>query len=327
MHRYLLSRLLRLAARFLIPRSHPVRRRPTPAAHRRPVPLAHSRRVLLAVAAATAVSSSAWGATIYVDSRTGSDALDGLTAERVSDASGPVRTLRRATQLARRGDLIHLANNGVPYSGGCSLYGVFQSGSPNYPLTILGNGCTLSGAKPIDPRAWQMESDNVWRITPQRKGWYQLVLAGEAVPEVQPPENATSPPVLAPGTWCALEGVVYYRPPVGQDPPDLPLELADEQTGLTLLGVENVVIRDLQVRHFRQDGIHLHDRCRNVLLENVACEQNGRCGIVVGGTSSALLNRVSCTGNREASLLVEELGVADAASSTFDIRPVVRQSP
>lgn len=325
-----LTRRLRMAARFLIPRSGalaeppPVERRAA-AQTGRPVRRPKVSRQLLPFALGLlALAQSAAAATIYVDSRIGDDRLDGLTVEQVSDYSGPVRTLHRAVMLVRSGDQIVLANNGAPYRGGLALYGLQHSGSPDFPIEVVGNGCVLTGAKPIEPGAWRMVGNDLWRITPQRKGWYQLVLDGAAVPEVRAEPGATSPPALTPHSWCAFEGAVYYCPPEDQDAPDLPLELADEQTGLTLLACEHIVIRDLTVQHFRQDGINLHDRCRNVLLENVTCRGNGRTGVVVGGTSSVLLRNVTCAGNREASLRIEELGVADAEGSTFDTRPVVQ---
>lgn len=322
-----LTRSLRIAARFLIPRPEvKASRRPDSAASMPVVRRPSSGRTLLpAVVMLAALSPLASAATIYVDSRLGNDALDGLIAEQVSDHSGPVRTLHRAVRMVRAGDQIVLANNGEPYRGGLALYGLQQSGMPNFPIEIVGNGCVLTGAKPIDPLTWRMVGRDLWRITPQRKGWYQLVLSGAAVPEVRPAADAAALPELPPHSWCAFQGAIYYRPPQGKDPDGLPLELADEQTGLTLLACENIVIRDLTIQHFRQDGVNLHDRCRWVTLQNVTCRENGRAGIVVGGTSSVLLEGVTCAANREASLLIEEFGVADAAGSTFDTRPVVPQ--
>ncbi len=333
-----LARQLRIAARFLIPRpvrfgrSRPAEPRTVARPSREPRALARSAReqavtrgLLPVVAAWLVMAQAGFAATIYVDSRMGSDAHDGLTLEVVSSQSGPVRTLRRAATLVRTGDRVVLVNNGTPYMGGMALAGLQQSGIPGYPLEIIGNGSVLTGTKTIAPDSWRMVADNVWRITPKRKGWYQLVLEGAAVTEVTVPPGATERPELAESSWCAFQGAIYYRPPAGIDPQFLPLELADEQTGLTLYGAGHIVIRDLTIEHFRQDGIHLHDRCPNVVLENVVCRENGRAGIVVRGTSTAQLRNVTSTGNREASLLVEELGLVDAEGSTFEPRPVVRQ--
>ena len=97
-----------------------------------------------------------------------------------------------------------------------------------------------------------------------------------------------------------------------------------EQTGITLWAIDNVVIRNLTLRHFQQDGINLHDRCRNVLLENVTLSENGRTGISVGGTSEVSLNTVKTKSNREHSLLIEELGRVHDTDSELDTEPTVQ---
>lgn len=270
------------------------------------------------------LAPTAGAATIYVDSLLGDDRLDGITPERVSERSGPVRTLRRAMHLVESGDRVVLANRGTPYEGGVTLAGPRCSGTRFVPLEIVGNGATLSGARPIEPSSWRRVTGDVWRVTPIRKGWFQLVQEGRAVPEVPVPPGATELPPLEEGTWCPFQGAVYYRPPFGSIPAELPLHLADEQTGITLLDVEFVVIRDLTLVHFRQDGIHLQDRCREVRLENVVCRENGRCGIVVRGTSHAFLSGVTLQGNRVESLLVEGLATADVDGGAFDRAPTVR---
>ncbi len=270
------------------------------------------------------LAPTAGAATIYVDSLFGDDRLDGATPERVTDLSGPVRTLRRAMHLVETGDRVVLANRGTPYEGGVTLAGLRCSGTRFVPLEIVGNGATLSGTRPIEPSAWRRVTGDVWRVTPIRKGWYQLVQEGRAVPEVAVPPGATELPPLEEGTWCPFQGAIYYRPPFGFIPAELPLQLADEQTGITLLDVEYVVIRDLTVQHFRQDGIHLHDRCHEVRLENVVCRENGRGGIVVRGTSHVRLSGVTLAGNRVESLLVEGLATADVEGGEFDRAPTVR---
>lgn len=330
-------RRLRQAARFLIPRRESAALSPPSSAHRLRSETRPDRRsvrqrrwnhtgVLRVVAVMSALSGVVQAATIYVDNRFGNDRLDGQTATQVSDHSGPVRTLRRAVRLVEAGDQIELANTGEPYVGGLALYGIEQSGVAGFPIVIQGNGAVITGAKPIDPTAWRLVRGHIWRITPVRKGWYQLVLDGKAVPETECPADAIELPELPVGNWCAWNGAIYYHSAPDRDPLYLPLQLADEQTGLTLVAVEDVVIRDVEFRHFREDGVHLHDRCRNIVLENVTCRENGRAGIVVRGTSEVVLRNPTLVGNRRESLLIEGLGVADVEGGTLDREPTVRTS-
>jgi hypothetical protein len=325
-----LARHLRIAARFLIPRrpaetSRSLRRAELD--RRRSERMLLERRVLpawlFALGFGTTVAADLSAATIYVDSRVGNDAYDGLSATEVNEYAGPVRSIQRAAQLVETGDQIQLINNGDPYVGSFCLHGVGKGGTVVSPLVIHGNGSVITGAKPIEPTAWVRVRDDIWRITPVRKGWYQLVQEDAAVPEIAVTSDATELPALDFDSWCAFQGVVYYRPPEGGEPAQLELSLADEQTGITLIDVEYVLLRDLTIRHFRQDGVHLHDRCRQVVLENVTTTENGRAGIVVGGTCEALLVNVTSTGNRVDSLLVEDLATVDAEGSSLTPAPTV----
>ena len=101
------------------------------------------------------------------------------------------------------------------------------------------------------------------RLVPLRKAYYQLLLDGKAIPEAVCPPDARSLPELRAGQWCAWRGAIHYRADVGGDPNRMNFALADDEAGLTLLDVHNVVIRGLTLRHFRLDGVNAHDRCRD----------------------------------------------------------------
>jgi hypothetical protein len=265
--------------------------------------------------------------TIYVDSRLGSDASDGTAQDPIGGGSGPVRTMQRAVQLVRQGDTISIRNNGTPYYGSFSLVGDRYSGRPVHPFAIEGNGAVLSGAKPIDADLWRSAGTDLWRITPIRKGFYQLVLDGEALPEVTVPRTAGALPSLSPGEWCAWRGAIYLQVDVNQNLGDMDLALAGEEVGLTLLDVHDVVLRDVVLEHYRLDGINAHDRCRNVLLENVICRQNGRSGLTVTGTSQVAAFNCRLEQNRVHSLLIEEKGAAALEECQLDRDPTVGSMP
>jgi hypothetical protein len=263
------------------------------------------------------------GATIYVDSRLGSNSYDGQTATPAGETSGPVYSLDAAVALANTGDVIELANDGQTYYGSLTLFGARNSGLIGRPFTIDGHGATISGARPIPVGCWQRVTDGIWRITPIRKAYYQLVLDGATVPEVKCERSATSLPAIPPGQWCGFRGAVYYHPEPGADPNRLALSLADEQVGITLLDVDNVIIRDVTLQHFRLDGINAHDRCRRIELINVTLQANGRAGLAVGGTSRVLVRDSNLRENREAAVLVTELGEAELQGSKYDMPPTV----
>lgn len=279
------------------------------------------RTELLTIVLLLTFAGMAEARTIYVDSRVGNNAYDGTSAEPINAWVGPVRTLRRAQELVCPGDSLLLVDNGTPYYGSLTLFGPKFSGSPTRPFRLIGGGAVISGSKPIHPDSWVELGNNLWRITPRRKGWYQLVDEGAALPRVElSPEPGTLPTVPV-DSWGAAGGAIYYRSRVDDDPRWHEFELAEEGTGLTLHDVHDVVISDLTLRHFRIDGINAHDRCENVQLVNVVCQENGRAGLAIGGTCNLTLTDCRLTGNAQYSLLLTELGEATLTGTDYDVAP------
>jgi hypothetical protein len=280
-------------------------------------------RTLLLASLILLGAGKAHARTIYVDSRIGNNTYDGTSAEPLNAWVGPVRTLHRAMQLVCPGDVLVLVDNGTPYFGGLSFVGSRFSGTPDHPFRLEGGGAVISGAKPLGPGSWVEVGSNLWRTTPIRKGWYQLIRDGEAVPRVELSAPLDGLPQLPVGSWGDYRGAIYYRTPPDQTPLQHDLALAEDETGLTLLGVRNVVISNITFQHFRVDGINAHDRCQNVTLENVSSIENGRAGVVVGGTSAVTIVGGEIAGNAEDSLRIVELGEASVTDTTFDTPPRV----
>lgn len=284
--------------------------------------------LVTAVASLLVLSGAVRGETIYVDSRLGNDRNDGLAQDTTSRETGPVRTLQRAVAIARASDTIELKNNGTPYFGDVTLTGARHSGNSTFPFRIHGNGSIVSGAKPVPKNKWRLIGTNaneltVWRITPFRKAHYQLILDGEAVAETKCPRSADSLPELERDHWCAWRGAVYVALHPSENPAFMEFSLADCEVGLTLLDVHDVILKDLTLRHFRLDGVNAHDRCRDILLDGVVCEQNGRAGVTVAGTSRILVMNTRLSENRENSLLITELGQAELDACDLDQPPTI----
>lgn len=251
-------------------------------------------------------ATAASAADFYVDSRIGDDLYDGSSPQQVDDRSGPVRTIGRALEKVQPRDIVHVANHGVPYVESLAIIG------PRFSNLILeGNGAIVSGAKVVPFDAWQQMGNGVWRFTPRRKAFYQLVHQDRALPEFPCPRDARQLPVIPAGHWCGWHGSVYYRVLSGPQGPNvqtvLPLAFAAEEVGITLLDAEDVVIRNLELRHFRLDGVNAHDRCKNVVLEHVRLIENGRAGLAVGGSSLVGIKDSELVGNRVTQVLNTEV--------------------
>jgi hypothetical protein len=261
------------------------------------------------------VAQACFAVDLYVDNRDGDDINDGRSPEMVSALHGPVKSISRALKYCRGSDTVHIINRGIPYYESLEMVGPRFSGG----FTVDGNGAVVSGARQVPFDAWKSLGGGLWRFKPYRKAFYQLINDDQALPEVPCPRGAIQLPEIPPGHWCAWRGSVYYRalPRESLTKYDRPLVFAAEEVGITLLDVYDVTIHNLELRHFRLDGINAHDRCKKVILDNVRLIENGRAGLAVGGTSLVGLKDSTVERNRLADVLNTELAQTEILTSNF----------
>ena len=259
-------------------------------------------------------------AELYVNNEIGIDSCNGLSPVVTDQKTGPTRTIRRALELAKPADVVHVAPGSGPYFESLSLVGSRHSGVESLPFTIEARGATISGARRVPPDAWVEIAPGTWRFIPVRKGFAQLFLNQQRVPErvqtVDP--NSKDIPLLQEHEWCYWKGSILYQQRSGYNstPSRLPLEFAYDSCGITLVDVEHVLIIGLHVERFRQDGINVHDRARNILLQDVELRDNGRAGLVTAGTSLVGARNSRITGNR----LTQVLGLEKSWLELLDCK-------
>lgn len=236
---------------------------------------------MLLLAAGTASAKE-----IYVDNLSGRDSDDGLVAVPRQGNTGPVRSLARATQLARFADTIILKNTGTPYYESLSLTGHRHSGSESFPFMIVGNGSIISGLRAVPPEGWRKQAPQLWKLTLSRKGFYQLLRDGKPLPEFIPDVGVNPLETLEPGQWVSWKGSLYFRQDSSETPEAQNFAVTADQTGISLHQVSNVQIVDVTLQHFRFDGLHAQGLCDNIELDNVSAVENGRAGIVASGAST-----------------------------------------
>ena len=271
-------------------------------------------------------TTQARGADLYVDQVQGDDALDGRSDRPMSLVAGPVRTLRRGLERARRGDVLHLGPPGSLFFGSVELQGRRHSGVEGLPFTIDGNGCILSGARLVPPQGWYEVSPNLWRLKPRRKGQFLLLHEHTPLPEAFVAPGAKDVPPLEFGQWCAWQGNIYLQtdPEELETPAEVPFALATEEVGISLLDVQHVLIRNLTIRHFRLDGINAHDHCQTVIFDNVHAVENGRAGLSVSGNSLVGASNCRFERNRSVQLLNSETAQTELLDTTLGDEPRLR---
>lgn len=271
--------------------------------------------------------ASANAEVFYVNNRTGADRNDGVVDTPQSATSGPVKSISRALQLAGFADTIIVANTGLPYYDNISFQGEKNSGDPVRPFRLIGNGATITGAMVIPDGAWREAARDVWKVTPFRKGYFQLVRDGKALPELrpQPGEKWDSIPDLEVDQWCSWKGSIYYRVERLVDPASQRLSIARRSCGITVFSAHNIVISDLTIQHFRLDGVNLHDLATDIQLEKLTLRENGRAGLAIGGSSTGRLTGSDIERNRDHSVLIQEAAAVGLEDCILDAEPTVKQ--
>lgn len=277
--------------------------------------------------------------TIYVDNRIGNDTLDGGAERLLDDFSGPVRSIRRGLLLANPGDTIVIANHGVPYYESIALNGGKHDAIFDAPFQIVGNGAIVDGTTEVPAFAWKLVGASLWKMTPLRKGFYQLVQNDQPIPEHSNVASQDDLYEMPEGHWAAWKGSIYYRAAVLDDPRRMNLRFASRSVGLSLSRVRGVFISGLTLRNFRLDGVNACNLCRDVVLKDVVMQGNGRFGLFAGGASQALLIGGEITRNRKDQIVVagkagievvntvvEEPGQPDATAPEKTEQPASEQS-
>jgi len=253
-------------------------------------------------------------ADLFVDNVAGDDLRDGARAESTG-GSGPVRTLKRALELAHAGDHLRLANRGVPYREPISLSAAHHCGNDVSPFVIDGQGATLDGLTPVSHDAWEPYRGAVFRFRPAKKTYQQLFLDGKPAAQRKLASTDRALPALGPLEWCRHDGFIYFRVEEHKLPENYELSYHGLQTGITLYHVHDVVIADLIVQGFRIDGINAHDGVRHCELIGVTSRGNGRSGVAAGGSSRLRLDGCLIGDNGEAQLRAEGLATVTVDDS------------
>lgn len=249
-------------------------------------------------------STFSFGRDIYVNNHIGNDRYTGENERIMTTPTGPVRTLRRALELAQNGDRIVLQPTGIPFKESMTLTRHNHSGSTKFPFVIEGSGAVLDGTADLDPGVWEHVEGDLFRFLPPVKtsdfSYFRIFDRQKPLTYVEPEPGAKTVPELEADQWTLVRGRVYFMAAEGKTPRssrDYDFVYTDEFCGITLLHVENVRIHDLTVQGFQIDGIAAFNSARGVVLDNVVCNNNGRSGLNIGGASDLAAGYCTFRGN------------------------------
>ncbi len=243
-----------------------------------------ARFFLLALPLLLMVAEASPGKDIFVDNVAGDDRRDGTTEQSSGRAGGPVRSLRRALDLAEGSDRVVMSDTGEPYRESVTLQAGKHTGIGSLPFTIVGNGATLDGSAPVPQDAWNHVGGNVFRFRAPRTSFQILFLDGKPLTR-QFVDREVGFPELQPLEWCLFDRHVYFCVEKDKLPRQYKLTHTSLPVGITLYEARNIVISDLVVQGFQLDGVNAHDSVFDATFVGLTCRGNGRSGISVGGAS------------------------------------------
>ncbi len=251
----------------------------------------------LAMAAAL-MASTLFAADIYVDYNKGNRKNPGTK-------NAPVSELKYALLKAKPGDTVYVLPSEKPIID--NVYVKDVHGTPEKPITIDGMNNIFVGAKPLDAKKWQMVKPGLFRkqVT-TGLNWssrFYLIFDGKInrMGRVQKASGGSKPykkvEELAPGEWTVVVGEkVSAKGPHHQYKIEYFVRLPEKATGLADSGVtepinnktdgvclrgttKNVIIRNMIMKNFYNDGFNIHGKVENAHFENIAAVFCGDDGI------------------------------------------------
>jgi hypothetical protein len=254
---------------------------------------------------AVAAAGSASARDLFVNNSIGDDRFDGRRATYGGNTEGPLRSIGRALEVCNRGDRIVVAKTTEPYRESITLSGPRHSGTVLAPFEIDGGGAILEGSLAVPARAWENVQGDYFRFRPSGLGPYQMLfLAG--LPALRRADGgAKALPMIEPKTWFSRDPFIYFRTEKGKLPDEYAISHAVHDVGITLYGVESVVIHDLVVQGFRIDGVQAADNVRDCILSGLTLRGNGRSGAAVSGSSQVEIAACLAGSNAQAQVVCD----------------------
>ena len=242
---------------------------------------------------------------IHVNNLEGDDRNEGRMPVAGSGLSGPCRSIARGLFLAHAGDRLILAKTSEPYRESITLEGPRHSGVPTQPFRIVGNGAILDGRQEVRVGAWQPLGDDLYRFPAARRSLGMLYREDRpAYPRARPVSRST-PRTLRPGEGLLYDGWYYARLDAGRMPSQYPFSATALPVGITLYNVQGVIIEDLVVQGFQQDGVCAADGASDVRLVHLTARGNGRSGVAVCGASRVTVEMGLLANNGQAQAWIE----------------------
>lgn len=234
------------------------------------MPLTFLSRAIGLVFALSSLLTFAQARIIYVDQRHGNNAWTGAT-ETPAVGDGPLAKPSVAVQLAKPGDVIHVVAGSGPY------YGIIrpkQSGEPDQPITIEGNGNEFN-LYPEEPQTlWRDAGGGAWlygqmyrkdakpeKLAGKTQGFYK----GRRLTYVGGTET---PPLFSVTVHQDGRPIIHLPPGVRPPFPDLILTNDPSTSVVRMENVSHWHFKNMHIRGAGNDGFNWHGKGTGHVVEN-----------------------------------------------------------
>jgi len=203
--------------------------------------------------------------------------------------SGPsaTRDFSAALKDATPGDTIRLLPAGNPVRMGLTIRNI--KGLPGKPIIIDGSFNTLLGSQPVSLTDWKEVNPGTGlyhrqlEVVPIDARFFMIFnnhmeRMGRQVKGMK--ADLKVPEELKNFEWTLTgKNDAWFKLPDGVLPVEAGVEEPCYDNGVGLCGeCANLVIRNMIVKRFWNDGCNIHNNCRDILFENIAAIENGDDG-------------------------------------------------
>jgi hypothetical protein len=244
-------------------------------------------------------------ATYYVDNIRGNDHYDGL-AEKVSGATGPFKSLLKGVKSLKAGDSLKLVPTKQAYHESLILKNL--KGTSEKPVIIDGGMSVLCGSKALNPAEWTFKNGvfakNLYLRNNALKRYFLLVdktinRMGRR-PKFNGNRSLKTTAELTPGQWTydKAGGKLYLKLSKGHSLNNIQEPVLKLTSGVRLLGgCEHVLIKNIIVEHFWNDGFNIHGTNKHIVFNNIIARYNGDDGISAHEHSEITVSNYISLGN------------------------------
>lgn len=251
--------------------------------------------------------ATGYAAEIYVDYFNGKSGNSGAK-------TSPFPDLAAAMSRAQPGDTVFVLPAAFPIFDNIVVHN--KKGLPGKPIIIDGMFNTFTGTRNVSLKEWQEISPGLFSKKVKGPSWanrMQMSFNGKINYMGRRIKNKGSAPwkkieELKECEWTFVEpDTAYFKLPEGKTLGDVTVGEAILVSGIRFSGEnKHLVVRNMIVREFWNDGINIHGKCMDVFFENIAALYNSDDGLSSHKANQISIRNFISIGNRTGICHIDE---------------------